>query len=215
MVKKALSFSDAKKKRYNLLKINHPEYDRHLGTMELTGSVLIKGGSGNGKTTYMLKLVKVLCKQEPVHICTPEESGRHSFFRALELNNMEECGNRFSFSADCFDELYARLKRKRQKKIIVIDSIQVFFKGKKRDDYYKLINSFPDTLFIGISKVNSKGDVVGAVADEFHWDCQNRIRVEDFQAYLEKTRCGGDQGTPLIISKVKAQERGLKIVKNA
>lgn len=211
-VKKAQSFADIAKRKFTFLELEDKEWMAHLGLMERKGSVLIKGDSGHGKTTYTMRLMKAICAVEKVHYCSPEEADRASFLRALKLNNMQTVKSRFTFSKESYDQLFERLSQKRQKKVIIIDSIQVFFHGKKRDDYYKLIETFSDTLFIGISKVN-KGKVVGAVADEFYWDCQNRIDITDFKATLEKSRCGGDETTQFIVNEQKAHERELKLFK--
>lgn len=211
-IKKASSYADIDKRNFTFLELKDEKWSNHLGLMERTGSVLIKGDSGHGKTSYTLQLVKAICAVEKVHYSSPEEAHRASFRRALRLNNMKSVQSKFTFAKETYDELFERLSRKRQKKVIIIDSIQVFFAGKKREDYYRLIETFSDTLFIGVSKVN-KGKVVGAVADEFYWDCQNRIDISDFKAFLEKSRCGGDEVTPLIISEQKAHERELKLLK--
>ncbi len=75
-----------------------------------------------------------------------------------------------------------------------------------------MLEQCPDTLFIGISHLK-KGMPVGAVADEFYWDCQNRIVVQDFKAYVDKSRCGADEVHPYIINQQKADERELKLIK--
>lgn len=212
-VKKAYSLADIEKKDFTFLNLKDEKFSKHLGKMERTGSVLVKGDSGHGKTTYSMQLMKAICEVEKVHYCSPEEANRASFRRSLRLNNMQLVKSKFTFAKEYYDDLFARLSKKRQKKVVIIDSIQVFFKGKTRDDYYKLIETFNDTLFIGISKVN-KGRVVGAVADEFYWDCQNRIDITDFVATIEKSRCGGDVTIPYIISKEEHEKRQVKLLTN-
>ena len=110
------------------------------------------------------------------------------------------------------DNLIQRLSRPQQPKIVFIDSVQACFRGKKTEDYHNLILQFPQTLFIGISQI-SKGMPKGAVAEEFYWFCQNRVLVKDFKAYLDKTRTGGNELEPYIISESKAGERELKMIR--
>jgi len=59
----------------------------------------------------------------------------------------------------------------------------------------------------------SKGMPKGAVAEEFYWFCQDRILVKDFKAYIDKTRTGGNELEPYIISESKAGERELKMIR--
>jgi len=209
-VKKAWSYADIDKRKFKMLPLDE-QWQQHLGDMERSGSVLILGDSGHGKTTYTLKLAKAICKTERVLYNSAEEGVRASFKRSLELNNMRSVKNKFTYTKENYDALFERLQRKRQPKVVVIDSIQYCFRGKKVNDYYKLIETFSDTLFIGISHI-SKGMPKGAVANEFYWDCQNRILIEHFKAHIQKSRCGGDEVNPHIIHLQKAQEREVKLL---
>lgn len=211
-VKKAYSYSDIEKRSFKTLALDE-EGQRHLGEMERSGSVLVMGDSGHGKTTYALQMSKAICQTEKVHYNSAEEGIRLSFQRSLKLNNMKSVKSKFKYSKDSYNELFARLSQKRQPKIVVIDSVQYFFRGKKVSDYYKLIETFTDTLFIFLSHV-SKGMPKGAVANEIYWDCQNRVLIQDFKAHIQKSRCGADEVAPYIINQKKADEREVKLVKN-
>ncbi len=211
-IPRAYSYNDIERRKFKILPLQG-EWLRHLGDeVERTGSILIMGDSGHGKTTYAMKLMKALCKIEKVYYNTVEEGMKASFRRSLRLNGLQTVKSKFIFQSESYDEMVTRLKQKYQPKIVIIDSIQYCFRGKTKDDYLKLIEMFPDTLFIGISHIK-KGQVIGAVAEEFYWLCQNRIYIEDFKAYIDKSRCGGDQKTPYIISQEKAAERELKLLK--
>jgi RecA-family ATPase len=211
VVKKAYSIADIEKRKFKMLELQG-EWKRHLGEMERSGSVLIMGDSGDGKTTYALQAAKEICGTEKVHYNTAEEGIRKSWKRSLELNNMKVVRSKFKYSKENYDELFARLEMKRQPKIMIIDSVQYFFRGKSVKDYFKLIETFTDTLFIFLSHI-SKGMPKGAVANEIYWDCQNRILVQDFKAYIQKSRCGADESTPYIINQQKADERDVKLLK--
>lgn len=210
-VKKAYSVADIEKRSFKIVQLKG-EWQRHLGEMERSGSVLILGDSGHGKTTYALKKSKAICNSEKVLYNTAEEGIRASWQRSVELNNMKSVKGKFRYVKDSYEELFERLKMKRQPKVVIIDSVQYFFRGKKVKDYFKLIETYNDTLFIFLSHV-TKGMPKGAIANEIYWDCQNRIIIKDFKAYIDKSRCGGDEVEPLIINKQKADERELKLLK--
>lgn len=210
-IPRAYTYTDIERKEFNMIPLTD-EWLRHLGEMERGGSVLIKGDSGHGKTAYAMQLMKELCAIEKVFYDSVEEGMKASFRRSLKLNGLKLVSSKYTFQSERYDDLIKRLNRKRQPKIVFIDSIQYCFRGKRKEDYDNMIEMFPSTLFIGISHVR-KGSVIGAVAEQFYWDCQNRIHVEDFKAYVEKSRCGGDELTPYIISKEKAEERELKLLK--
>lgn len=211
-VKKAFSYADIGKRNFKMLPLQG-EWQRHLGDMERSGSVLVLGDSGHGKTTYAMQLAKAICTAERVLYNSAEEGIRASFNRSLDLNNMETVKDKMTYTKEHYDILFERLQKKRQPKVVIIDSVQYCFRGKKIADYYKLIETYGDTLFIGISHV-AKGMPKGAVANEFYWDCQNRVFIQDFKAYLQKSRCGGDETQPYIINAKKAQERELKLLQN-
>lgn len=211
-VKKAYSIADIEKRKFKMLPLQS-EWKRHLGEMEQSGAILVMGDSGHGKTTYALQMAKAICEFEKVHYNSAEEGIRASFQRSIRLNNMKVVENKFTFSKESYNELFARLKLKRQSKVIIIDSVQYFFRGKTIKDYYNLIETYPTTLFVFISHI-SKGMPKGAVANEVYWDCQNRILVHDFKAHIQKSRCGADEIEPYIINKQKAEEREIKLLKN-
>lgn len=210
-VKKAYSIKDIEKRSFKTIPLSG-EWLRHLGHIEQSGSILIMGDSGHGKTSYAMQLAKAFCVNEKVFYNSAEEGIRQSFKRSLDINNMKTVASNFTFSKEGYDAMVTRLTKKRQPKIVIIDSIQYCFRGKRKNAYYDLIEQFPNTLFIGLSHV-SKGMPTGAIANEFYWDCQSRTIVKDFKAYTDKSRCGGDEVTPYIISSKKAEERELKLLK--
>lgn len=202
---------DIEKAKFNELEFTG-EWLRHLGTPERAGSILIYGGSGHGKTTYALQFMKYLCGFGKVFYNTVEEGMKASFKRSLHLNNLKLVSSKYVFQKEFYDDMLLRLDRKRQPKIVFVDSVQYCFRGKRDTHYFELLERLPNTLFIWISQM-SKGMPKGAVADAIRWDAQAVIKVEDFKAYVEKSRCGGDELTPYIISKEKAEQRELKLLR--
>ncbi|WP_242025163.1 AAA family ATPase, partial [Tenacibaculum piscium] len=129
------------------------EWLRHQGVVEQSGSILIYGDSGHGKTTYAMQFMKELTKSGKVLYNTAEEGMRMSFMRSLRLNNMKVVSSKFTFQKEKYDDMVLRLRRKRQPKIVIVDSVQYVFRGKKAADYFNLIEEFDTTLFIFISHV--------------------------------------------------------------
>ncbi|MBO4233877.1 AAA family ATPase [Riemerella anatipestifer] len=203
--------NDIENAKFNELEFTG-EWLRHLGTPERASSILIYGASGHGKTSYALQFMKYLCGFGKVFYNTVEEGMKASFKRSLRLNNLKLVSSKYVFQSEQYDDMVKRLDRKRQPKIVFIDSVQYCFRGKKDKDYFNLVEKFPTTLFVFISQM-SKGMPKGAVADAIMWDSQAVIKVEDFKAYVEKSRCGGDELTPYIINQQKAEEREIKLLK--
>ena len=210
-IPRAYTYNDIANKSFNVFPFTGI-WGEHQGKPERAGSILIYGDSGHGKTTYALQLLKYICRFEKAFYNSVEEGMRDSFKTNLKINGLKSVSHLYTFQSEFYDTTYQRLDRKRQPKIVFIDSAQYFFRGKTELDYFKLIQKFSNTLFIWISHIQGNAPK-GSIADAIKWDAQNIIRVEDFKAYTEKSRCGGSEITPYIISQEKADERELKLVK--
>lgn len=186
-IPRAYSYEDASRKKFKDITVDK-EWEEHLGTPQLgDSSWFIYGGSGQGKTSYVLQLVKMLCMHYKVHYNTLEEGMKKSFVMALDRNNIKSVKNNFSFHQENLEELTARLSRPRQPKIIVIDSVQYFFRGKSFENYQRFIKQFSNTTFIWISW--GRGDTpIGAVAEGVSFDADIRVKVDKFEARIEKNR---------------------------
>jgi hypothetical protein len=210
-IPRAYTYEDLARKKYKTLPLKGV-WKEHLGEIERSGSILIYGDSGHGKTTYALQLMRELCQGEKVLYNSLEECGKLSLLTNLERAGLKQYKNKYLVCGEPLDNLIQRLSRPQQPKIVFIDSVQAVFRGKKTEDYHNLILQFPQTLFIGISQMR-KGMPKGAVAEEFYWFCQDRVLVQDFNAYIEKTRTGGNELEPYIISEIKAGEREAKMIR--
>lgn len=206
-----LNHEDAERARFKEFEFKG-EWLRHLGKPERAKSILIYGGSGHGKTTYALQLMKYLSGFEKTFYNSVEEGMRASFIRSLELNNIKSVKGKYVFQSEFYDDMWKRLDRKRQPKIVFVDSVQYCFRGKKSTDYFDLVAKFPETLFVWVSQMQ-KGLPKGAIADDIKYDAQLVIHVQDFKAYVEKSRTGADETVPYVISQEKAEERELKLLK--
>ncbi|GEM55271.1 hypothetical protein B0A58_07295 [Flavobacterium branchiophilum NBRC 15030 = ATCC 35035] len=186
-IKKALSYADTQKATFKTIKIDN-DWKPHLGEPQLGNSHwLIFGDSGQGKTSYALQVVKQLCANgHKVYYDTLEEGLKLSFKLALERNNMK-VANGFNYQKEKLPELTARLSRKRQPKIVVIDSVQYLFRGKLEKHYFEFIEQFEDTTFIWISGADGKKPR-GKVAEAIKYDADIIIRVENYMATIEKNR---------------------------
>lgn len=210
-IKKAYSIADIDKRKFTTISLSK-ELEQQFGIMERSGSVILFAGPGNGKTSLALQLAKAVCQTEKVLYNTAEEGITKSFQRSLALNNMKSVASKFKFVKEKYADFNKRLALKRQPKVVVIDSVQYFFRGKKVQDYFNFIEKYNNTLFIWLSH-QQKGAPKGTIAAEIAHDCQNLIHVQDFKAHILKSRCGADQTKPYVIVKELAEQRELQLVK--
>lgn len=208
-VKKAYSYGDIQKRNFKTLNLTG-EWLEHIGKPERSGSWVAYGYSGNGKTSYEMQLAKMLCGHEKVHINTLEEGMRQSFKDALNRNNMASVKNRFTFQSETYDELWKRLDRKRQPKIVFIDSLQYFFRRKRLDHYFELLEYFNDTLFIFMAHSLKGGQIKGSIAEDilYHSDC--KLYIKDFVCEVQTSRYGGSK--PFVIYEEGAKQRQVKLL---
>lgn len=155
-----------------------------FGRPELRGAWFVSGGSGSGKTTFVLQLCKYLTQFRRVAYDSLEQGLSLSFQRAWERVGMEDAGNRIVMLVkEDLSALRGRLKRKQSPDVVVIDSVQ-YLHGLRWREYTALKDSYPDKLFIFISheKENKKPD--GNLANKMRYDADIKIRVEGYKAFV-------------------------------
>lgn len=196
-MKRALSVTNIYNKKRTIIEL--PELWRlHLGNIERTGTIIIWGNSGHGKTTYVMKLAKMLAKYTRVAYNSLEEKDGLTLEESLRLESMEEVGSNFIILNDNYTELKERLSRPKAPKVVIIDSLQ--YLQITYADYIALKEEFNNTLFIFISHAEGK-QPEGKVAKKVRYDSNIKIQVEGYTAFVT-SRYGG--GEPFVIWAEKA-----------
>ena len=169
-----------------------------IGAPELTGSWLIWGNSGNGKTRFALQLAKYLCKFRKVAYNSLEEGLSLSMQRAIDEVGFSDAETKRNFvllDKEPIKELIVRLKKQRSPQVIIIDSLQ--YTGLTYNEYKTLRDTFSNKLFIFISHADGK-EPKGNVATEVKYDAFVKVYVEGYKA-MPQSRYGG--GEPYTIWK--------------
>lgn len=186
-IPRAYSYEDIERIKFKTIKTDQ-EWAEHLGEPQLGNSHwLVYGGSGHGKTSYVLQVVKHLClNSQKVHYNTSEEGMKKGFQMALKRNNMKGVPG-FNYQQENLADLSARLSRQRQAKVVVIDSVQYFFRKMRSEHYFEFISKFQDTTFIWISGADGNKPK-GQIANDIYYDADIVVNVTDYQAVIEKNR---------------------------
>lgn len=162
----------------------------HIGAPEMTGSWIIWGNSGNGKTRYALKLAKYLCTFGKVAYNSLEEGISMSLKKAFIEEGMEAVKNKLILlDREDIESLSDRLKKRKSPDIVIIDSLQ--YTGLNYSDYKTLKETHPKKLFIFISHAEGKNPE-GRTAKKVRYDANVKIRVEGYRAFAV-SRYGGSQ----------------------
>lgn len=162
-----------------------------MGDPEPYGSWIIWGASGNGKTRFAVQLVKYLMSFPSLRIAYNglEEGVSETYRKAiLDTGLQMEKQSRFVFwDGFDYDEMIARLKRKRSPNVIVIDSLQ--YLNISYDQYKELVRKYPKKLFIWISH-QSGVEPKGGTAQSVRYNSNIKIRVHNYYANIVSRYCG-------------------------
>lgn len=196
MKNRAVSVDQILKTKFKLLPFTG-EWLELLGTPELTGTWIIWGNSGNGKTRFALQLCKYISQFGKVAYNSLEEGVSETLRKSLEeVNVMEVRKGQFCvLDKEPINELIIRLQKPKSPNIIVTDSIQ--YTGMNYEQYKMLKEAFPKKLFIYISHADGRNPE-GRVAKKVRFDSNVKIHVMGFRAEAV-SRYGG--GEPYIIWK--------------
>lgn len=154
-----------------------------FGKPELRGAWIIYGGSGSGKTSFVMQVCKYLTRFRRVAYDSLEQGLSLSLQKAWERVGMEEVGNRIILlNKESLKDLRLRLSKKQSPDVIVVDSVH-YWLGLKMSDYINLRNDFPDKLFIFVSHEKG-GQPDGKLAQKIRYDSDVKIRVEGYKAFV-------------------------------
>lgn len=164
-----------------------------VGQPERSGSWLIWGNSGNGKTSFALQLAGYLTRFGRVAYNSLEEGISESLKRSVKINGLVGIKNLILLDKEPLDELTERLERPKSPAIVIIDSIQ--YTGLNYRDYKNLRDSFRNKLFVFVSHAQGR-EPAGRTARSIRYDANVKIYIEGYVAYAV-SRYGG--GKPYVI----------------
>lgn len=208
MENKAVTFARNAKGVREMLSIKYDTLDFEgawrdaFGTPESRGVWIIWGNSGNGKTSFALKLCKELCRFGRVAYDSLEEGACLTMQNAIRREGMMEVNRRFLLiDNENMEQLSLRLKRQKSPDFVVIDSFQYTQMTYKQ--YITFKEKHKSKLLIFIS--HAKGVLpYGSAARSVMYDASLKIYVEGFRAF-SKGRYIGPVGHYDIVPE-RAQE---------
>lgn len=170
------------------------EWKEAIGCPEMTGSWIIWGNSGNGKTRFALQLCKYLCQFGRVAYDSLEEGVSASLMKALQETSMMDVRRRFVvLDKEPIDQLMERLSKGKSPDVVCVDSLQ--YTGMSYEQYKALKERFPKKLFIWISHAEG-AQPEGRVAKKVRFDSNVKVFVQAYRAE-PVSRYGG--GKPYIV----------------
>lgn len=180
-----------------LLAMKKPVYDLSaewraaFGEPERNGVWFVWGRSGSGKTSFVLKLCKELCRFGKVAYDSLEEGASISMRNAFIRAGMQDVARRMVLlDNESIEELDKRLSRRKSPDTVVIDSYQ--YTGMSFEDYLAFKRRHRNKLIVIISQAEGtrpKGRTAGRVM----FDASLKIWVEGYRA-MSKGRFFGSKG---------------------
>lgn len=206
-LKRAISIDQLSRMKFQTMKFENAWEDSIGSEVARSGSWIIYGASGHGKTTCSIQLAKYLTKFGKVAYNTLEEGARLTFQQAINRHKFSAIERRrFVILNEEIVALTQRLKKQKSPDIIIIDSLQ--FSGITKMEYKILVRLYPTKLFIWISHADGKKPL-GSLAIYVEYNADVKIRIEGFRAII-KSRYGGD--ADYIISETKSAEYWNEII---
>ena len=179
-----------------------------FGKPELRVAWIIYGGSGSGKTSFVMQVGRYPTRFRRVAYDSLEQGLSLSLQKAWERVGMEEVGNRIILlNKESLKDLRLRLSKKQSPDVVVVDSVH-YWLGLKMSDYINLRNDFPDKLFIFVSHEKG-GQPDGKLAQKIRYDSDIKIRVEGYKAFVTtryEVAERGEGGADFIIWEQGAQD---------
>jgi hypothetical protein len=192
---KILTLKQLKAKAYKFLEGLPQIITDSFGMLPSAFIMIVWGMSGQGKSNFIMQLLKVLMHFGKVLYISLEE-GYEASFQMLILRHLgdEALGKiEIADSGMDYDSAILRLKKKKSPSFIIIDSLQYW--NITYDQYKELKRLFPRKTFIFISHAAGKVPD-GKTADKIRYDAGIKVRVEGYVATVI-SRYGGNK--PYII----------------
>lgn len=189
MAKQALSVSQVLSQKLETFELSE-EWQQFIGKPEACGTWLIWGKSGNGKSTFVMKLAKALCEFGVVLYDSLEEGTGLTLVNTMKRLGMMEVNGRLRIINESMEELGERLEKKRSPRIVIIDSFQ--YARISYIDYIAFKERFPNHLLIFVSHARGNNPA-GDDAVSVMYDASLKIWVEGYRAF-SKGRFIGSRG---------------------
>ena len=190
MLRRALSVSDVlrlKRETYAF----EGAWAEAFGQPEQNGVWFVWGGSGYGKTSFVLQLCKELSRFGRVAYDSLEEGASLTMQNAFVKMGMQDVARRFVLlDREGMELLDARLGKRKSPDIVVIDSFQ--YTGMTFRDYQAFKERHADKLLIFISQADGSKPA-GRTAVSVMYDAALKIFVSGYRA-ISKGRYFGTKG---------------------
>ncbi len=155
------------------------EWKEAFGEPETCGVWFVWGNSGNGKSSFVMQLVRELANHGKVFYNSLEEGTSLTMQQNLIRAGIKEVKRRVLIGMEDMESLSERLTKRRSPDFVVIDSIQ--YTEMASPVYRKFREKHRNKLLIFISHAEGR-QPAGRTAKSIKYDADLKIWVEGFKA---------------------------------
>ena len=168
------------------------EWEEAFGQPQTTGIWYVYGDSGNGKTSFILLLIKKLAEYGKVLFVSYEEGDESASLKeGIVRFGLLSADSKVLVVTDTLEDLKTRLLRRRSANIVIIDSLEESeFRNYKQ--LRKFTNEFPDKLFVFIGQA-PRNKPAGQLGENVLFGARQKIQIEGFRA-ISRGRSFGKVG---------------------
>lgn len=161
------------------------------------GVWFVWGGSGSGKSTFLMLLAKELAKlgYKTLYNLLEEETDDSDFVERTELCNMNEVQDTFFTQSYNYAELCAYLDKRGSADVVVIDSIT--YLTRDFNEYMELKRRYKDKIFIISGHAQGK-DPRSEFEKSVMFDAKMKIFISGYQAICKGRTIGPNGGLYII-----------------
>lgn len=175
-----------------------------FGRVESNARMLVWGGSGQGKSRFVLQLARHLSQFSRIAYNSLEMGDSMALGEALQAEKLHK--NIIILNRENMEQVLTRMKRRKSPEVLIIDSMQYLRdengNGMTYKKYIHFTSELHDKMLIFISHADHK-EPSGRVAKTVRYDVDCKVFVKGFRAFVT-SRYGG--GKPLTIWEEGAKE---------
>lgn len=188
-----ITLNQLREKSFSFIEELPEEVTNTLGRLYWGTLIFVYGNSGNGKSSLIMRLIKMLNPLGVILYVSLEEGQTESALLNFERffdNDFDGRNIRITGQNMSYDDLRRMLQRRGSPNIVFIDSVQYW--KLKFEKYKALTDLFPKKIFVFISHEKS-GKPKGDCADSLCYHSTIKMRIKGFIAFItSRAGAGGE-----------------------
>jgi hypothetical protein len=168
-----------------------------LGNVPVRGVWFVWGGSGSGKSSFVMDVVKAYCSQyKALHNELEEEIDDHDFIERVKLKNMQDVRGKYTAASYNLKQLTQYLEGKYSPEIVLINSATYLFKT--LDEYFEFVRRFKRRKVIIITGMAKGKNPYTELETRIMYDANKKVFCEGYLASCKGRTIGPNGGRYII-----------------